>query len=95
VSCREGANGIPLISQEDSSIHVKDVLEAIFKSAFVSSEFPVLVMIDVAHCRYEQRKVINTLLNDILGDFLALDCSLSPMELKGKFIVQFNYGLAL
>jgi phosphatidylinositol phospholipase C delta len=88
----DGPNGIPLTCPGGSAVQVKLVLESIFSYAFVASDYPVIVLLNI-NCGAEQRKIIASLLVEIFGNSLALDNSVSPLSLKRKFLLQLKNGM--
>jgi phosphatidylinositol phospholipase C, delta len=76
-----------------SKIYLKDVLQAIRKSAFLVSEYPVILSIE-NHCNKKQQDMMADLFYKCLSDLYVLDPENpprdypSPEELKKTFIIK-------
>jgi phosphatidylinositol phospholipase C beta len=76
-----------------SKIYLKDVLQAIRKSAFVASEYPVILSIE-NHCNKKQQDVMADLFKKCLMDLYIINPENpplnypSPEELKNTFIIK-------
>lgn len=76
-----------------SKIYLKDVLQAIRKSAFLASEYPVILSIE-NHCNKKQQDMMADLFKKCLSDIFVLDPENpprdypSPEELKKTFIIK-------
>ena len=80
-----------------SKILLKDVLHAIKKSAFVTSEYPVILSIE-NHCNGSQMDIMADYFITILEDLYVLDSDSIPADypnlndLKRKFIIKNKRG---
>jgi hypothetical protein len=93
----DGENNDPIVTHGytfTSKILLKDVLTNIKKTAFLVTEYPVIITIE-NHCSKKQQLVMGEYFNSILVDLLILD----PVEhqeypsankLKNKFIIRVN-----
>lgn len=101
LDCWDGPNDEPMITHGKAmctNIMFKDVIEAIRDSAFVTSEYPVLLSFE-NHCSKYQQAKMAAICVDIFGDML-LTAPLeshpleegralpSPSHLKGKIVIK-------
>ena len=77
-----------------SKLQLSDVLQTINAHAFTTSEYPLIISIEL-HCNLENQRVVAKLFNEILGDKLLKEkvfkdesCLPSPEDLKKKIILK-------
>ncbi|XP_015762799.1 PREDICTED: 1-phosphatidylinositol 4,5-bisphosphate phosphodiesterase-like [Acropora digitifera] len=101
LDCWDGPNDEPMITHGKAmctNILFKDVIEAIRDSAFVTSEYPVILSFE-NHCSKQQQAKMATICMEIFGDMLlTLPLESHPLEegrplpspshLKGKIIIK-------
>lgn len=101
LDCWDGPNDEPMITHGKAmctNILFKDVIEAIRDSAFVTSEYPVILSFE-NHCSKQQQAKMATICVEIFGDMLlTLPLESHPLEegrplpspshLKGKIIIK-------
>ncbi|XP_051969507.1 1-phosphatidylinositol 4,5-bisphosphate phosphodiesterase delta-1-like isoform X2 [Xyrauchen texanus] len=98
LDCWDGANGEPVIYHGHtltSKVLFSDVIRAIQKYAFKTSQYPVILSIE-NHCTLEQQKVMAYHLTSILGNALLTlplgnhmpSTFPGPEELKGRFLIK-------
>jgi phosphatidylinositol phospholipase C delta len=77
-------------------VSFRDVCTAIKESAFVVSDLPLIVSLEV-HCGPEQQLIMVKIMRETWGDLLALDDEAEPLELpspeqlRGKILVKVKY----
>uniref|UniRef100_F1KS80 1-phosphatidylinositol 4,5-bisphosphate phosphodiesterase n=2 Tax=Ascaris suum TaxID=6253 RepID=F1KS80_ASCSU len=78
LDCWDGSNGEPVITHGPSQltrvtpVSFKDVIIAIAETAFVTSQFPVVLSFE-NHCSVKQQKKMATYCRDIFGDMLLTE----------------------
>ncbi|CAJ0927914.1 unnamed protein product, partial [Mesorhabditis belari] len=101
LDCWDGDDGLPLIYHGHtftSKIAFRQVVEIIKKSAFVTSDLPVILSIE-NHCSLQQQAKMAQMFKTVLGDKLVTsflfeaDFSDSPrlptpLQLKGKILIK-------
>ncbi|XP_033632686.1 uncharacterized protein LOC117294412 isoform X1 [Asterias rubens] len=101
LDCWDGDDGYPLIYHGHtltSKISFKEVVEAINRAAFVTSDYPIILSIE-NHCSLPQQARMAQIFIDVLGDKLVTrfmcesdfsdDPHLpSPEQLRGKILVK-------
>ncbi|XP_022086672.1 uncharacterized protein LOC110977130 isoform X2 [Acanthaster planci] len=101
LDCWDGDDGIPMIYHGHtltSKISFKDVVEAINRAAFVTSDYPIILSIE-NHCSLPQQARMAQIFLDVFGDKLVTkfmcesdfsdDPHLpSPEDLRGKILVK-------
>ncbi|XP_071853664.1 inactive phospholipase C-like protein 2 isoform X2 [Apostichopus japonicus] len=97
LDCWDGNNNEPVIYHGHtftSKILFKDVIEAINKHSFETSEFPVILSLE-NHCSIQQQRVMAKYLTSILKDKLYIDRPNqqqeflpSPMQLRHKILIK-------
>lgn len=96
----DGDDGEPVVTHGmtlTSKIHVREILEAVSRYAFLASPYPVILSVEI-HCSLEQQDKLVDIFKSVLGDRLvqqrldSLDGDIeklpSPLELKGKFLLK-------
>ncbi|KAJ3350701.1 1-phosphatidylinositol 4,5-bisphosphate phosphodiesterase delta-4 [Allomyces javanicus] len=97
LDCWDGPHDEPIIYHghtATSKILFRDVIQAIHKYAFVASEWPVILSLEM-HCSSFQQAKIAYYLRNILGDMLLTDriadgetALPSPMDLRRKVLIK-------
>ncbi|KAJ6256588.1 1-phosphatidylinositol 4,5-bisphosphate phosphodiesterase [Drechslerella dactyloides] len=97
IDCWDGDDGKPVVTHGrtlTSKVLFSDVIQTISKYAFVASQYPVILSLEV-HCGIEQQIVMAELLRTILGDKLIVAPLISnpiglpsPRDLKNKILVK-------
>lgn len=97
IDCWDGADGRPIVSHGrtmTSSVMFADCIEVINRYAFLYTDFPLILSLEV-HCNPEQQAAMVAIMRDILGDQLLLEplmtnCPIlpSPEELKRRILVK-------
>ncbi|KAK6352667.1 Phospholipase C [Orbilia blumenaviensis] len=97
IDCWDGDDGKPVVTHGrtlTSKVLFSDVVKTISKYAFVASQYPVILSLEV-HCGVEQQIVMAETLKVMLGDKLVVAPSISnpmtlpsPQELKNKILVK-------
>ncbi|KAF3926753.1 hypothetical protein ABW21_db0206913 [Orbilia brochopaga] len=97
IDCWDGDDGKPVVTHGrtlTSKVMFSDVVQTIGKYAFVASQYPVILSLEV-HCGIEQQIIMAELLRTILGDKLVVAPVISnpmglpsPQELKNKILVK-------
>lgn len=76
-----------------SSVPIRDVCQAIKKYAFVTSQYPVVVSLEV-HCTVEQQDRLSAVIIEVFGDLLVteplpnVEGIPSPEDLKGRILIK-------
>ncbi|KAL2220771.1 phosphoinositide-specific phospholipase C [Thermoascus aurantiacus ATCC 26904] len=97
IDCWDGADGRPIVSHGrtmTSSVLFSDCISVINRYAFISSDYPLIISLEV-HCNPEQQLAMVKIMKDTFGDQLVLEplltnCSIlpSPEELKRRILVK-------
>ncbi|KAK6498591.1 Phospholipase C [Arthrobotrys musiformis] len=97
IDCWDGDDGKPVVTHGrtlTSKVLFSDVVKTIGKYAFVASQYPVILSLEV-HCGVEQQVIMAETLKIMLGDKLVIAPLISnsmtlpsPQELKGKILVK-------
>lgn len=97
IDCWDGADGRPIVSHGrtmTSSVMFADCIEVINRYAFLSTDFPLILSLEV-HCNPEQQAAMVAIMKNILGEQLLLEplmtnCPIlpSPEELKRRILVK-------
>lgn len=97
IDCWDGGDGRPVVSHGrtmTSSVLFADCINVINKYAFVSTDFPLVLSLEV-HCNPDQQLVMVEIMKDTFKDQLVLEPLLansfflpSPEELKGRILVK-------
>lgn len=97
IDCWDGADGRPIVSHGrtmTTSVLFADCITVINRYAFVSSEYPLILSLEV-HCNAEQQIAMANIMKDTFGEHLLLeplDMSSkklpSPEELKNRILVK-------
>lgn len=96
LDCWDGDNNEPVITHGmtmTSKITLEEALKAIKRNAFIVSEYPVILSIEL-HCSFPQQIIMAKYFKEILQDIYTLDSENppkeypSPEELKRKFIIK-------
>ena len=97
IDCWDGADGRPIVSHGrtmTSSVMFADCISVINRYAFMSTDFPLILSLEV-HCNPEQQAAMVAIMKDVLGDRLLLEplmtnCAIlpSPEELKLRILVK-------
>lgn len=96
LDCWDGDNNEPVITHGmtmTSKITLEEALKAIKRNAFIVSEYPVILSIEL-HCSFPQQIRMAKYFKEILQDIYILDSENppkeypSPEELKRKFIIK-------
>eukprot|EP00911_Craspedida_sp_UC1_P000773 UC1_evm1s592 len=89
----DGPDGVPVVKRnytKQSHLPLADCLDVIVAAAFATSEFPVILHIEM-HAEGEQQVAASTLLSSTLSDALVVldqEAQLpSPQALRNKFII--------
>ncbi|KAL1969443.1 hypothetical protein VTN77DRAFT_8881 [Rasamsonia byssochlamydoides] len=97
IDCWDGADGRPIVSHGrtmTTSVLFADCIAVIKRYAFLTSEFPLILSLEV-HCNAEQQLAMVKIMKEILGEQLVLEplltnCTIlpSPEELKNRILVK-------
>ncbi|KAL4786365.1 hypothetical protein BJX76DRAFT_126017 [Aspergillus varians] len=97
IDCWDGADGRPIVSHGrtmTTSVLFSDCITVINRYAFFSSEFPLIISLEV-HCTPEQQLAMVKIMKDTFGDQLILEPLLSnsfilpsPEELKRRILIK-------
>eukprot|EP00048_Salpingoeca_helianthica_P002261 m.55906 g.55906 ORF g.55906 m.55906 type:complete len:875 (-) comp11999_c1_seq3:27-2651(-) len=95
LDCWDGEDGEPVIYHGHtltSKIKFADVIDCVRANAFLVSDFPVILSLEV-HTSLEQQKIMAHHLVTKLGDMVAKDFKQqpdmpSPLELRGKILIK-------
>lgn len=97
IDCWDGADGRPIVSHGrtmTTSVLFADCITVINRYAFFSSEFPLIISLEV-HCNPEQQLAMVKIMKDAFGDQLILEPLLansvtlpSPEELKRRILIK-------
>ncbi|KAJ6145788.1 hypothetical protein N7470_009683 [Penicillium chermesinum] len=97
IDCWDGADGRPIVSHGrtmTTSVLFADCITVINRYAFISSEFPLILSLEV-HCSPEQQVAMVKIMKDTFKEQLILEplmtnCFIlpSPEELKGRILVK-------
>ncbi|KAL4900945.1 hypothetical protein BDW74DRAFT_89075 [Aspergillus multicolor] len=97
IDCWDGADGRPIVSHGrtmTTSVMFADCINVINRYAFFSSEFPLIISLEV-HCNPEQQLVMVKIMKDTFGDQLILEPILSnsivlpsPEDLKRRILIK-------
>ncbi|KAJ5901942.1 hypothetical protein N7495_002470 [Penicillium taxi] len=97
IDCWDGADGRPIVSHGrtlTTSVLFADCITVINRYAFISSDFPLILSLEV-HCNSEQQLAMVKIMKDTFKDQLILEPLVtnfsvlpSPEELKGRILVK-------
>ncbi|KAL4915927.1 hypothetical protein BDW62DRAFT_117938 [Aspergillus aurantiobrunneus] len=97
IDCWDGADGRPIVSHGrtmTTSVLFADCITVINRYAFFSSEFPLIISLEV-HCNPEQQLSMVKIMKESFGDQLILEPLLSnsfvlpsPEELKRRILIK-------
>ncbi|KAL4869788.1 hypothetical protein BDV12DRAFT_72409 [Aspergillus spectabilis] len=97
IDCWDGADGRPIVSHGrtmTTSVLFADCITVINRYAFFSSEFPLIISLEV-HCNPEQQLAMVKIMKDTFGDQMILEPLLSnsfilpsPEELKRRILIK-------
>ncbi|KAL2869294.1 putative 1-phosphatidylinositol-4,5-bisphosphate phosphodiesterase Plc1 [Aspergillus lucknowensis] len=97
IDCWDGADGRPIVSHGrtmTTSVLFADCITVINRYAFFSSEFPLIISLEV-HCSPEQQFAMVQIMKDTFGNQLILEPLLtnsfilpSPEELKRRILIK-------
>ncbi|RDW89865.1 putative 1-phosphatidylinositol-4,5-bisphosphate phosphodiesterase Plc1 [Aspergillus mulundensis] len=97
IDCWDGADGRPIVSHGrtmTTSVLFADCITVINRYAFFSSEFPLIISLEV-HCNPEQQLAMVKIMKETFGDQLILEPLLSnsivlpsPEELKRRILIK-------
>ena len=97
IDCWDGADGRPTVSHGrtmTSSVLFSDCISIINRYAFISTDFPVIISLEV-HCCPEQQLAMVKIMKDIFKEKLVLEPVLadasvlpSPNDLKGRILIK-------
>ncbi|EGX52559.1 hypothetical protein AOL_s00007g547 [Orbilia oligospora ATCC 24927] len=97
IDCWDGDDGKPVVTHGrtlTSKVLFSDVVKTIGKYAFVASQYPVILSLEV-HCGVEQQIIMAETLKIMLGDRLVIAPLISnsmtlpsPQELKNKILIK-------
>ncbi|OXV09508.1 hypothetical protein Egran_02727 [Elaphomyces granulatus] len=97
IDCWDGADGRPIVLHGrtmTSSVLFADCILVINRYAFLSSDFPLILSLEV-HCCQDQQYAMVKIMKDVLGDQLVLEpllanCPIlpSPEDLKHRILVK-------
>ncbi|KAL8403966.1 hypothetical protein RB594_009011 [Gaeumannomyces avenae] len=98
VDCWDGGDGWPVVSHGwtmTTNISFREVMNVINKYAFVKTEFPLWISLEVHCCQDQQRKMV-AIMKEIFGTKLvteplegvALDKLPSPSQLKNRILIK-------
>ncbi|KAG2374081.1 hypothetical protein C9374_011160 [Naegleria lovaniensis] len=102
IDCWDGKNGEPMVHHGwtlTSKIPLTDALKAIKNYAFHTSEYPLILSLEI-HCNLEQQKKIAKYLKDTFGDAIIAPGSVSVDDIqlptlsdcKGKVFLQGEWA---
>lgn len=97
IDCWDGADGRPIVSHGrtmTTSVLFADCISVINRYAFISSDFPLILSLEV-HCNPEQQLAMVKIMKDLFKEQLVLEPLLtnsfvlpSPEELKRRILVK-------
>ncbi|KAJ9202020.1 hypothetical protein DTO021D3_6384 [Paecilomyces variotii] len=97
IDCWDGADGRPIVSHGrtmTSSVLFADCIAVINRYAFLKSEFPLILSLEV-HCNPEQQLAMVKIMKETFGDQLVLEPLLTncpilptPEELKRRILIK-------
>ncbi|KAJ5097130.1 hypothetical protein N7456_007851 [Penicillium angulare] len=97
IDCWDGADGRPIVSHGrtmTTSVLFADCITVINRYAFISSDFPLILSLEV-HCNPEQQLAMVKIMKDTFKEQLVLEPLMtnyfilpSPEELKGRILVK-------
>ncbi|KAJ5938030.1 hypothetical protein N7454_004372 [Penicillium verhagenii] len=97
IDCWDGADGRPIVSHGrtmTTSVLFADCITVINRYAFISSEFPLILSLEV-HCNPEQQLAMVKIMKETFKEQLILEPIMtnyfilpSPEELKGRILVK-------
>jgi phosphatidylinositol phospholipase C, delta len=97
IDCWDGSDGRPIVSHGrtmTTSVLFADCITVINRYAFISSDFPLILSLEV-HCNPEQQSAMVKIMKESFGDQLILEPLLakgtvlpSPEELKNRILVK-------
>ncbi|KAL4986389.1 PLC-like phosphodiesterase [Aspergillus falconensis] len=97
IDCWDGADGRPIVSHGrtmTTSVLFADCITVINRYAFFSSEFPLIISLEV-HCNPEQQLAMVKIMKETFGDQLIIEPLLSnsfvlpsPQELKRRILIK-------
>lgn len=97
IDCWDGADGRPIVSHGrtlTTSVLFADCITVINRYAFISSDFPLILSLEV-HCNPEQQLAMTKIMKETFKDQLILEplmtnCHIlpSPEEMKGRILVK-------
>ncbi|WEW55904.1 phosphatidylinositol phospholipase C [Emydomyces testavorans] len=97
IDCWDGTEGRPIVSHGrtmTSSVLFADCIDVINRYAFLSSDYPLILSLEV-HCCAEQQLVMSSIMKDVFGEKLLLEplradwpILPSPEALKGRILVK-------
>ncbi|WXC45862.1 hypothetical protein QX201_005558 [Fusarium graminearum] len=97
IDCWDGLNGQPVVKHGYSlttSVSFRSVINAIKEYAFVSSDMPLWLSLEV-HCCSSQRDIMAQVMIEVFGSSLiteplqgCLDTLPSPSQLRGKILIK-------
>ncbi|RAO66118.1 uncharacterized protein BHQ10_002130 [Talaromyces amestolkiae] len=97
IDCWDGSDGRPIVSHGrtlTTSVLFADCITVINRYAFISSNFPLILSLEV-HCNPEQQSAMVKLMKETFGEQLILEplltnCGIlpSPEELKNRILVK-------
>ncbi|EWC45030.1 hypothetical protein DRE_06310 [Drechslerella stenobrocha 248] len=97
IDCWDGDDGKPVVTHGrtlTSKVLFSDVIHTVGKYAFIASQYPVILSLEV-HCGIEQQIIMTEHLRTILGDKLVVAPLISnpmvlpsPRDLKNKILVK-------
>lgn len=97
IDCWDGSDGRPIVSHGrtmTTSVLFADCITVINRYAFISSDFPLILSLEV-HCNPEQQFAMVKIMKDTFGDQLILEPLVSksnvlptPEELKNRILVK-------
>jgi phosphatidylinositol phospholipase C delta len=96
IDCWDGSDGKPTVTHGRTltkSITFLDVVKVIDKYAFMASQYPLILSLEV-HCSPEQQSIMVKIMMEEFGDKLVLqpindNCQLpSPESLKGRILIK-------
>ena len=97
IDCWDGADGRPIVSHGrtmTSSVLFADCILVVNRYAFISSEYPLVISLEV-HCCAEQQLAMVKIMKDVFKEKLVLepifpDSSVlpSPEDLKGRILIK-------
>ncbi|EEP78800.1 conserved hypothetical protein [Uncinocarpus reesii 1704] len=97
IDCWDGADGRPIVSHGrtmTTSVLFADCIAVINRYAFLSSEYPLILSLEV-HCNSEQQLLMASIMKDVFGEKLLLEplranwpILPSPEALKGRILIK-------